>query len=59
MEERKEACEECEHEKRMARALAEMPSEEGIAEMCGRFKVLGDPSRLKILLSLFISPEIL
>ena len=47
-----EFCEECEHEKRIKKALSNMPTEEGILEMCARFKVLGEPSRLKILLAL-------
>ena len=44
--------EEEEHEKRIASALAAMPSEENIAEMSERFKALSEPSRLKILLAL-------
>ena len=52
MEFGKENYEEREHEKRVKAALGAMPSEEGIAEMCARFKVLGEPSRLKILLAL-------
>lgn len=44
-------CEE-EHEARVKSALAAMPSDEQIAEMGARFKVISEPSRLKILLVL-------
>ncbi len=40
------------HEERMKRALAEMPSDEGVGVMAARFKALSEPSRLKILLAL-------
>ncbi len=41
--------EEREHEKRLEKALGQMPSEAGLAEMGARFKLLGEASRLKIL----------
>ncbi|MDE6597846.1 MAG: metalloregulator ArsR/SmtB family transcription factor [Clostridia bacterium] len=41
-----------EHEERVKSAVSSMPSEEKIAEMGARFKVISEPSRLKILLVL-------
>lgn len=41
-----------EHEKRVAAAKSSMPTDEQIAEMGARFKVISEPSRLKILLAL-------
>ena len=41
-----------EHEVRVAEAKQNMPSDESIAEMGARFKVISEPSRLKILLAL-------
>ena len=41
-----------EHEARVKAAIAVMPSDEKIAEMGARFKVISEPSRLKILLAL-------
>lgn len=41
-----------EHEKRVAAAKSAMPADEQIAEMGARFKVISEPSRLKILLAL-------
>ena len=41
-----------EHEVRVAEAKKKMPSDESIAEMGARFKVISEPSRLKILLAL-------
>jgi len=40
------------HEERVKAVKAAMPSEEKIAEMGARFKVISEPSRLKILLAL-------
>ena len=49
----KEVCErEDEHEARVKAAIECMPSEDKIAEMGARFKVISEPSRLKILLAL-------
>lgn len=41
-----------EHEERVKEAVASLPAEESIAEMGARFKVISEPSRLKILLVL-------
>lgn len=41
-----------EHEARVAAAKAAMPSDDDISEMGARFKVISEPSRLKILLAL-------
>ena len=41
-----------EHEARVQEAKAQMPTDEKIAEMGARFKVISEPSRLKILLAL-------
>ena len=41
-----------EHGERVERAKASMPSDDDIAEMGARFKVISEPSRLKILLVL-------
>ena len=41
-----------EHEARVAKVKSAMPSDEKIAEMGARFKVISEPSRLKILLAL-------
>jgi ArsR family transcriptional regulator len=41
-----------EHEARVVLAKKNMPSDEQIAEMGARFKVISEPSRLKILLAL-------
>lgn len=49
----KEVCEmEDVHEARVKAAIESMPSEDKIAEMGARFKVISEPSRLKILLAL-------
>lgn len=41
-----------EHEARVKSVKAAMPSDEQVAEMGARFKVISEPSRLKILLAL-------
>ena len=41
-----------EHEERVARVKSAMPSDEKISVMGARFKVISEPSRLKILLAL-------
>ncbi len=41
-----------EHEERVEKIKAEMISDEKIGDMCARFKVISEPSRLKILLAL-------
>lgn len=41
-----------EHIERVAKVKAEMPSDSRISEMGARFKVISEPSRLKILLAL-------
>lgn len=41
-----------EHEERVAKVKSSMPSDEKVAEMGARFKVISEPSRLKILLAL-------
>lgn len=41
-----------EHEERVKKVKDTMPSDEQIAEMGARFKVISEPSRLKILLTL-------
>ena len=41
-----------EHEERVAKVKAAMPSDGQISEMGARFKVISEPSRLKILLAL-------
>ena len=41
-----------EHEERLADALASMPSEEVVVEMADIFRMLGEPSRLRIVLAL-------
>lgn len=41
-----------EHEHRVAEVKSNMPSDEAIEEMGARFKVISEPSRLKILLAL-------
>lgn len=43
---------ESEHEHVVARVKQTMPSEEDIATLAGIFKVLGEPSRMRILLAL-------
>lgn len=49
----KNICEnEEEHGFRVAQAKAGMPDEERLAEMSARFKVISEPSRLKIILAL-------
>lgn len=48
----KSVYEESEHERRVKSALSAMPTEEGLADMCALFKLLGEPSRLKIILVL-------
>lgn len=45
-------CLNTEHGERVKSAVSAMPSEEKIAEMGARFKVISEPSRLKILLVL-------
>lgn len=42
------------HKSRMAAALSLMPGDEQIEEMGARFKVIAEPSRLKILLALSV-----
>ncbi len=42
------------HKSRMAAALSAMPTDEQIEEMGARFKVIAEPSRLKILLALSV-----
>lgn len=42
------------HKERISAALAAMPAEENIEEMCARFKAISEPSRLKILLALSV-----
>jgi ArsR family transcriptional regulator len=41
-----------EHERLVERAKAEMPKEEHIALMCDMLKILGEPSRMRIVLTL-------
>lgn len=41
-----------EHGARVAEAKANMPTDENLAEMGARFKVISEPSRLKIILAL-------
>ena len=41
-----------EHEERVAKVKRAMPSDEKVTEMGARFKVISEPSRLKILLAL-------
>lgn len=41
-----------EHEKRVAEAVKSMPSEEVVLEMSDIFRMLGEPSRLRIVLAL-------
>ena len=41
-----------EHEERVADALASMPREEVVLEMADIFRMLGEPSRLRIVLAL-------
>ena len=41
-----------EHTMLAGRARKNMPAEEAIAQMCAAFKVIGEPSRMKILLAL-------
>ena len=49
----KDICEnEEEHEERVSSAKKNMPSDERVSEMGARFKVISEPSRLKILLAL-------
>lgn len=43
---------EAEHERAVGRAKQSLPSEEDIAKLCGAFKALSEPSRMKILLAL-------
>ena len=43
---------ESEHALLAGRAQKNMPGEEAIAQMCGAFKAIGEPSRMKILLAL-------
>ena len=40
------------HEKSVENVRRNMPAEEDIATMCAAFKVLGEPSRMKIILAL-------
>ncbi|MDE6586551.1 MAG: metalloregulator ArsR/SmtB family transcription factor [Clostridia bacterium] len=40
------------HKARIKAALESMPTDDGIEEMCARFKAISEPSRLKILLAL-------
>ncbi len=41
-----------EHTMLVGRARKNMPTESAIAQMCGAFKLIGEPSRMKILLAL-------
>ncbi len=41
-----------EHRLAAARAKANMPADDEVTEVCGEFKALAEPSRLKILLAL-------
>ena len=41
-----------EHEERVLEAMASMPSEEVVLEMADIFRMLGEPSRLRIVLAL-------
>lgn len=43
---------ESEHEETIQKAIKNMPDEGGISALAGIFKVLGEPSRLKIILAL-------
>lgn len=43
---------ESEHALLAGRAQKNMPGEEAIAQMCGAFKAIGEPSRMKIILAL-------
>ena len=50
---KKENCEQSLlHEKRLKDIKEEMPSEEKIERMCNAFRMLGEPSRLKIVMAL-------
>lgn len=42
----------CEHDLLVRRALKNMPPESEVETMCNAFRVLGEPSRMKILLAL-------
>lgn len=44
--------EECLHGQRVARAKEEMPTDEYLSVMCGMLKILGEPSRMKIVVAL-------
>lgn len=49
----KENCEhDCEHEALALKARAHMPSEEDLARACNVFRVLAEPSRMRIVLAL-------
>lgn len=48
----KEVCEHLEHEARAAAAKANMPSAEALEKAANIFRVLGEPSRMKIVCSL-------
>ena len=41
-----------EHEASVARAINNMPGPESVEEMCASFRVIGEPSRMRILLAL-------
>ena len=45
-------CEDDKHENTVKRAINEMPNEQDLQTMCSIFKVLGEPSRMKIILAL-------
>lgn len=49
----KENCSyESEHEETVRRAKESMPDEENIARVCNTFRIIGEPSRMKIVLAL-------
>ncbi len=57
MDEEKKVCTDsesdvCEHEMLAQRARKNMPADDIVESMCGAFRVLGEPSRMKILLAL-------
>ena len=57
MDEEKKICTDnesdvCEHEMLAQRARTNMPADDIVESMCGAFRVLGEPSRMKILLAL-------
>ena len=51
-----EVCEQlCEHPQAICRAKAAAPSEEDVLQIAETFKILGDPTRIKILQALSVS----